>query len=92
MHHNEALLASGALCGGLFLVLVGSVTAGCAVHQEETKPPRAESADRRFLVMHGVAPERLQAVGRGATMPAEHGDTHEGRARNRRVQIIVVTP
>lgn len=37
----------------------------------------------------GVDPGRLRAVGRAATQPLASNDTPEGRARNRRVEVII---
>lgn len=37
----------------------------------------------------GVNPERLRAVGRAATQPLASNSTAEGRARNRRVEVII---
>lgn len=37
----------------------------------------------------GVAPERLRAVGLAATQPLEDNSTLEGRARNRRVEVVI---
>ncbi|WP_404375169.1 OmpA family protein [Vreelandella aquamarina] len=37
----------------------------------------------------GVAPERLRAVGLAATQPLADNDTAEGRARNRRVEVVI---
>ncbi|MCC5903597.1 MAG: OmpA family protein [Halomonas sp.] len=37
----------------------------------------------------GVAPERLRAVGLAATRPLEDNSTEEGRARNRRVEVVI---
>ncbi|MCC6751351.1 MAG: OmpA family protein [Deltaproteobacteria bacterium] len=44
----------------------------------------------KFLVTKRVAKKRLQAVGYGSTRPVEKNDTDEGRAKNRRVEFIVV--
>jgi outer membrane protein OmpA-like peptidoglycan-associated protein len=49
---------------------------------------RAESV-RAYLIQRGVKPERVQAVGKGETTPVASNDTPEGRANNRRVEIIV---
>ena len=49
---------------------------------------RAESV-RSFLVQHGVDSSRIQAVGKGESMPIADNATPEGRANNRRVEIIV---
>ncbi len=43
----------------------------------------------RMLAMDGVAPERLAAVGYGEFQPIVSNDTVEGRARNRRVVLII---
>ncbi len=44
----------------------------------------------RFLVEHGVAPERLRAIGQADTVPIADNSTPEGRARNRRVEFLFV--
>jgi outer membrane protein OmpA-like peptidoglycan-associated protein len=49
---------------------------------------RAESV-RAYLIQKGVKAERVQAFGKGETMPVAPNDTPEGRANNRRVEIIV---
>lgn len=46
----------------------------------------------RYLIAHGVSPERLRAVGLADTQPREANDTPEGRARNRRVSIVIFLP
>ena len=47
-------------------------------------------AVREYLMRRGVAPERLQAVGYGGTRPLDRRRTPEARARNRRVEFVVV--
>ncbi len=49
---------------------------------------RAESV-RAFLVNSGVAPDRVSASGRGEDEPIANNRSAEGRANNRRVEIIV---
>jgi outer membrane protein OmpA-like peptidoglycan-associated protein len=49
---------------------------------------RAESV-RTFMVNHGVKPDRISAVGKGESTPVADNKTPEGRANNRRVEIIV---
>jgi outer membrane protein OmpA-like peptidoglycan-associated protein len=44
----------------------------------------------RFLVAHGIAPERLRAKGFGADVPIDTNDTEDGRSTNRRVEFHVV--
>ncbi|MBZ5513570.1 MAG: OmpA family protein, partial [Acidobacteriia bacterium] len=39
----------------------------------------------------GFSPEKLSAAGYGEFKPIESNDTPEGRARNRRVDIVILT-
>ena len=48
---------------------------------------RAESV-RRSLIQMGIAPDRLLAVGYGEDFPIADNATAEGRARNRRVEVV----
>lgn len=50
-----------------------------------------ERADavRSYLVERGVAPDRIKATGKGQAEPVASNDTPEGRANNRRVEIVV---
>ena len=43
----------------------------------------------RFLIDRGIAPESLEAAGRSYFAPVADNKTEDGRARNRRVQIII---
>jgi chemotaxis protein MotB len=45
----------------------------------------------RLLVDNGVAASRLTAVGYGENHPVEPNDTEEGRARNRRVTLMILS-
>lgn len=47
---------------------------------------RAEAV-AKYLEQHGIAAERLRAVGYGETRPLEDNNTAEGRERNRRVEL-----
>ena len=46
----------------------------------------------RYLIDKGMKPEQLRAVGYADTRPLESHTTAEGRARNRRVALIVEIP
>jgi len=50
---------------------------------------RAESVVRELVITYGVPEERLQAIGVGPVAPVDTNDTEEGRARNRRVELVV---
>jgi outer membrane protein OmpA-like peptidoglycan-associated protein len=49
---------------------------------------RAEAV-RSYLVTRGVKSERIEAVGKGETTPIASNENPEGRANNRRVEIVV---
>lgn len=51
---------------------------------------RAEAV-AAWLVAHGVDPARLTVEGLGETEPIDTNETEEGRARNRRVEFVIVT-
>ncbi len=44
----------------------------------------------RYLAEHGMSPERLAAAGYADTQPVASNDSEEGRAQNRRIEIIVL--
>lgn len=52
---------------------------------------RAEAVKQHLLLL-GVDEQRMRAVGVGESRPVATNDTVEGRANNRRVEIIVETP
>lgn len=45
---------------------------------------------RAYLLMKGIAPERVEAKGYGMTMPIAENDTDEGRALNRRTEVKIL--
>ena len=55
----------------------------------ELSKKRAESV-RDYLVGKGHDASKMVVAGKGATMPIASNDTEEGRASNRRVQILVL--
>ncbi len=61
---------------------------GATQMNEKLSLDRAKSV-REFLVSHGVKPGMIEAVGRGEAQPVAENGTAEGRANNRRVEIIV---
>jgi outer membrane protein OmpA-like peptidoglycan-associated protein len=50
---------------------------------------RAESV-RDYLIRRGIASSRIRAVGKGEASPVASNDTPEGRADNRRVEIVLL--
>ena len=49
---------------------------------------RADSVEK-YLVAHGISASRLSTVSFGETKPVASNDTEEGRAQNRRVDLLV---
>lgn len=56
----------------------------------ELSAVRASSVVRLFLAS-GVAEKRMVAMGHGANQPVDSNDTTEGRLRNRRVQLMILS-
>lgn len=46
----------------------------------------------RYLQSRGVNPNIMSAKGRGETHPIASNDTPQGRARNRRIEVVVEQP
>jgi outer membrane protein OmpA-like peptidoglycan-associated protein len=60
---------------------------GNAKANAELSARRAEAVVA-YLVGQGIVPQRLKASGKGDTTPVADNRTEEGRARNRRVELI----
>ena len=60
-------------------------------YNQRLSQARAEAV-REYLVHNGVAAERADAVGYGDTRPLAPNTTEAGRARNRRVEFVIVQP
>ena len=43
-----------------------------------------------YLVKSGIAPSRLKSKGYGDSRPAAANDTEEGRAKNRRIELVIL--
>jgi outer membrane protein OmpA-like peptidoglycan-associated protein len=61
---------------------------GSAEYNQGLSERRAASV-RDFLAAQGIGMNRMVAVGYGLTRPVADNTTYEGRARNRRVEIII---
>ena len=49
---------------------------------------RAAAVKDALVRRHGISPDRLSTAGMGKAQPRDRNDTLEGRARNRRVELI----
>lgn len=62
---------------------------GTAEYNKWLSDKRASSV-KTFAIGLGVAAERIQTMGYGVTKPIAPNNTPEGRAKNRRVEVIVI--
>jgi outer membrane protein OmpA-like peptidoglycan-associated protein len=64
---------------------------GSKAHNERLSGKRAQAvADR--LVERGIDAKRIEVIGRGESRPIASNNTEEGRALNRRVEIVIAAP
>ena len=63
--------------------MVGSLDANMALSQA-----RAEAVAQVLVAQHGIAATRLKGYGVGPLAPVASNDTEEGRAKNRRVELV----
>ena len=61
---------------------------GAADYNVDLSHRRAESVEK-YLIAHGIDSARLSAKGYGEAEPIASNDTAEGRAMNRRVELII---
>lgn len=94
----DALLATPTLADDMLFVLSGhSDAAGSDADNLATSRKRAEAV-AAYLEEKGVAAERISIIALGERRPIapsahpDGSDNPEGRARNRRVEVVVVRP
>ncbi|MEO1000990.1 MAG: OmpA family protein [Pseudomonadota bacterium] len=72
-----------------FLDVIGHTdSTGDEAYNQGLSQRRAQSVEAA-LIGYGVNPARLLAYGRGETAPIASNDTPEGRAANRRVELVI---
>jgi outer membrane protein OmpA-like peptidoglycan-associated protein len=75
----------------LRLAVVGHTdNRGSASYNTQLSARRAQSAVAALVNEFGIDPNRLEPSGRGPTQPIATNDTQEGRAQNRRVELIAL--
>jgi outer membrane protein OmpA-like peptidoglycan-associated protein len=74
---------------GLKVYVVGHTdNAGAFEHNLKLSRDRAAAVVAALTGKHGIAASRLQPFGAGPTSPAASNQTEDGRARNRRVELV----
>ena len=84
----QRLASLAADCPGMLTIEGHTDSRGDADMNKALSTARA-TAVRDALEALGIAAERMAAVGYGETQPIADNDTSEGRARNRRITIVV---
>lgn len=76
----------------LYLVITGYTdNQGDSLANKRLSEARAKSV-QEFLVQRGVTAVRIKTAGKGSESPLATNETDEGRAQNRRVEIIATSP
>ncbi len=89
---DQVATALRTLAGGQTLVIEGYTdSTGTRDYNRRLSGARAEAV-RAYLVSRGVPPEQIVAVAKGEDDPVAPNDTPEGRANNRRVEIVISRP
>ena len=85
---DEVALALQKAEGNNFIVEGYTDSVGSESRNQDLSMRRANSV-RDYLVDRGVSSERIKAVGYGRNKPIAENSTAEGRANNRRVEIVI---
>ncbi|MDA8245223.1 OmpA family protein [Acidithiobacillus sp.] len=64
---------------------------GSAIYNRKLSLSRA-LAVKSALIAHGIVEQRIEVTGLGATRPIAGNDTDAGRAQNRRVEVVDLSP
>ena len=63
---------------------------GRADYNQELSEMRAESVAKYLIESCNIPESRIETIGYGETRPVASNKTVEGRARNRRVEIVIL--
>jgi len=85
---NVVAVALKTMTGRTFLVEGHTDSTGNPAFNQQLSMKRA-GAVREYLIRQGLPAEQVKAVGYGKDKPVASNSTAEGRAKNRRVEIVV---
>jgi outer membrane protein OmpA-like peptidoglycan-associated protein len=89
---DQIAIALRQLAGDQSLVVEGHTdSVGTESFNRRLSESRADAV-RAYLVLRGVPPEQIVAVAKGEDEPVASNATAEGRANNRRVEIVIARP
>lgn len=89
---DQVATALRTLADGQTLVIEGHTdSVGTSDYNRRLSGARAEAV-RAYLVSRGVPPDQIVAVAKGEEEPVAPNTTAEGRANNRRVEIVISRP
>ena len=87
---NRRVLPQLHIAGGMYIRVEGNTDSiGVAAANQQLSEKRAQ-AIVDYLVSRGVDPSRIVARGNGSTKPVASNGSAEGRARNRRTDIVFI--
>jgi outer membrane protein OmpA-like peptidoglycan-associated protein len=92
---NEARVVIAKLAGILLILpelnlrVEGHTDSTGSADYNQGLSERRASSVRDFLAQQGIEGQRMVAVGYGMTRPVADNETREGRAQNRRVEIVI---
>lgn len=84
---DEVAATMATLPGARFEIQGHTDSQGTGGHNQQRSQAHAEAV-RDYLIGKGIEATRLTAVGYGETRPIDTNRTAEGRARNRRIEIV----
>lgn len=85
----EEIMKSAIVAEGLKLGVYGHTdNVGNEISNKTLSESRAASV-KNYLLKRGMNPDRVETAGYGSSQPIASNDSPDGRARNRRVQIVL---
>jgi len=68
------------------------VHGGQGASSQQLSHAQASAIYQQLTARHRIAPARLSALGMGANQPIVSNGTPQGQARNRRIELVIVSP